>query len=62
MAAKKRSRKKAERTVRRLVCPKTSRGKKVHSSKGRCWIKTAVKKVTRKAAKRRPATRRRAKR
>lgn len=38
---------------RRMVCPKTRSGRKVHAAKGRCYIKTPVKKVHRKRAKHR---------
>lgn len=56
MAAKK---KKSSR--RRMVCPKTYRGRKVTASKGGCYIKTRVKKVRAKG-RTAPKRRRRAKR
>ena len=36
--------------AKRMVCPKTHRKKKVLSSKGRCYVKTYVKKVVAKRA------------
>ena len=45
------ARRKRRKGGRRMVCPKTSRGKKVHASKGGCYIKTRVKKVSRKRRK-----------
>lgn len=48
MAAKRKKSRKRRKGRGKLVCPKTSRGKKVHASKGGCYIKTRVKKVSRK--------------
>ena len=58
---KKRTKRKTTKRKSRLVCPKkTSSGKKVFRSKGRCYTKNFVKKVKRKsAAKKRRTTKRR---
>ncbi len=49
---------------RKMVCPKTRSGKKVIASKGRCYVRTYVKKVKAggKARRRKAGRRRRAKR